>query len=128
MAAARRVGPAPAAARRIARTGESGPFVIVQLDHGTTWTYGAPPRGRFWQWPPGPDKRALALVRALVAATEATDDPGRLVCWAALLAVGHATDPVTPDLLAWIARRQRQFAQPSVWSLGERARRAATSA
>jgi hypothetical protein len=111
--------------RRVVHTEDFGPFVVAQLDDATTWAYGAPPRGRFWQWPPGPAALPLTLVRALVAAIEATDDPVRLERWAHWLADGHAADPAAPDLLGWIAKRRRELAAPSCLSPGFHANRCA---
>jgi hypothetical protein len=55
-----------------------GPFVVAELDDETTWVYGAPPRGRFWRWAPGPAALPLTLVRAVVAAIDSVTGLQRL--------------------------------------------------
>jgi hypothetical protein len=76
------------------RSGASHGCARTLLDDGTTWWRGAPPRKGFHRWAPGPEALPLDLVRAVVAAAEATDDRVRLAHWAQLLAHAHATDPV----------------------------------
>jgi hypothetical protein len=66
----------------------------------------------------------LDLVRVLVVAIDEAPDAERLERWARWLADGHAADPAAPDLLAWIAKRPRELAEPSPWSPVERAHRA----
>jgi hypothetical protein len=87
-------------ARRIAHSEEFGPFAVMRMDDGTTSAYGAPPRGRFWQWAAGPDPLSLDLVRVLVVAIDAAPDAARLARWARSLTHCDATDPAAPDLLA----------------------------